>query len=72
MNFNPDPSKQAQEIFFSRKSKKISHPSLQARRNEKDSKRGWAGSLSKNVGQIGYLTTKIVQLRSFKMTRNTS
>ena len=27
MSFNPDPSKQAQEIFFSRKTKKIS-PSL--------------------------------------------
>ena len=53
MNFNPDPSKQAQEIFFSRKTKKISHPSLQARRNEKNSNGGWAGSLSKNVGQIG-------------------
>ena len=28
MNFNPDPSKQAQEVIFSRKSKKISHPTL--------------------------------------------
>ena len=28
MSFNPDPSKQAQEIIFSRKTKKISHPSL--------------------------------------------
>ena len=28
MNFNPDTSKQAQEIIFSRKSKKISHPPL--------------------------------------------
>ena len=28
MGFNPDPSKQAQEIIFSRKAKKISHPSL--------------------------------------------
>ena len=27
-NFNPDPSKQAQEIIFSRKTKKISRPSL--------------------------------------------
>ena len=26
MNFNPNPSKQAQEVIFSRKSKKISHP----------------------------------------------
>ena len=28
MSFNPDPSKQAQEIIFRRKTKKISHPSL--------------------------------------------
>ena len=28
MSFNPDPSKQAQEIIFSRKTKKIFHPSL--------------------------------------------
>ena len=28
MSFNPDPSKQAQEIIFNRKTKKISHPSL--------------------------------------------
>ena len=28
MSFNPGPSKQAQEIIFSRKTKKISHPSL--------------------------------------------
>ena len=28
MSFNPHPSKQAQEIIFSRKTKKISHPSL--------------------------------------------
>ena len=28
MSFNPDPSKQAQEIIFSRKTKKNSHPSL--------------------------------------------
>ena len=28
MSFNPDSSKQAQEIIFSRKTKKISHPSL--------------------------------------------
>ena len=28
MNFNPDPSKQTQEIIFSRKTNKISHPSL--------------------------------------------
>ena len=27
-SFDPDPSKQAQEIIFSRKTKKISHPSL--------------------------------------------
>ena len=28
MSFNPDPSKQVQEIIFSRKTNKISHPSL--------------------------------------------
>ena len=28
MCFNPDPRKQAQEIIFIRKTKKISHPSL--------------------------------------------
>ena len=28
MGFNPDPSKQAQEIIFRRKFKEISHPSL--------------------------------------------
>ena len=28
MSFNPDPRKQAQEIIFSRKTKKISHPSF--------------------------------------------
>ena len=28
MSFNPDLSKQAQEIIFSRKTKTISHPSL--------------------------------------------
>ena len=27
-SFNPDPTKQAQEISFSKKTKKISHPSL--------------------------------------------
>ena len=28
MNFNPDPSKEAQEVIFSRRLKKISHPPL--------------------------------------------
>ena len=28
MSFNPDPGKQAQEVIFSRISKKVSHPSL--------------------------------------------
>ena len=28
MSFNPDPSKQAQEVIFSRKHQKISHPSI--------------------------------------------
>ena len=28
MSFNPDPCKQAQEVIFSRKLKKLSHPSL--------------------------------------------
>ena len=33
MSFNPDPSKQAQEIIFSRKPKKISHPLLNFNNN---------------------------------------
>ena len=37
----------------------------QAHRNEKIS--GGAGSLSENVGQIGSLTKKIVQWKSFTM-----
>ena len=28
MSFNPDPSKQAQEVIFSRKTKKLNHPPL--------------------------------------------
>ena len=28
MNFNPDPTKQAQEVIFIRKTKKLPHPSL--------------------------------------------
>ena len=28
MNFNPDPSKQAQEVIFSCKTKKLPHPPL--------------------------------------------
>ena len=28
MSFNPDPSKQAQEVIFSRKLKNVSHPPL--------------------------------------------
>ena len=28
MNFNPDPTKQAQEVIFSRKTKKLPHPPL--------------------------------------------
>ena len=28
MNFNPNPTKQAQEVIFSRKTKKLPHPSL--------------------------------------------
>ena len=28
MNFNPDPSKQAEKVILSRKTKKISYPSL--------------------------------------------
>ena len=28
MNFNPDPTKQAQEAIFSRKAKRLPHPSL--------------------------------------------
>ena len=33
MTFNPDPGKQAQEIIFRRKTKKISHPSLRFNNN---------------------------------------
>ena len=33
MSFNPDPSKQAQEIIFSRKTKKVPHPSLRFNNN---------------------------------------
>ena len=28
MSFNPDPNKQAQQVIFSRKTKKINHPPL--------------------------------------------
>ena len=28
LNFNPDPTKQAQEVIFSRKTKKLPHPPL--------------------------------------------
>ena len=33
MNFNPDPSKQAQEILFSRKIKNQNHPCLHFNNN---------------------------------------
>ena len=33
MNFNPDPKKQAQEVVFSRKIKKTSHPPLNFNNN---------------------------------------
>ena len=33
MNFNPDPTKQAQEIIFSRKTSKINHPALMFNNN---------------------------------------
>ena len=33
--------------------------------------RGWGGSLSKNVGRLGQLSRKIVQLKSFIMPSNT-
>ena len=33
MTFNPDPNKQAQEVFFSRKTKKISHSLLNFNNN---------------------------------------
>ena len=47
----------------------MGNTTIQARRNEKNS---WGeGTLSKNVGQIGQLTKKIVQLKRFKMPRNT-
>ena len=55
----------------------MGNTTIQARRNEKNSW-GWreaggggGGSLYKNVGQIGQLTKKIVQLKRFKMPRNT-
>ena len=41
---------------------------MQARRNEKIL---GAGNFSKNVDQLGSLTKKIVQVKSFKMSRNT-
>ena len=34
MSFNPDPSKQAQEVIFSRKVKKPSHPNLTSNNNK--------------------------------------
>ena len=33
MIFNPDPNKQAQEVVFSRKTKKINHPPLNFSKN---------------------------------------
>ena len=49
----------------------MGNTTIQARRNEKNSWGGGVGTLSKNVGQIGQLTKKIVQLKRFKMPRNT-
>ena len=48
----------------------MGNTTIQARRNEKNSW-GGGGTLSKNFGQIGQLTKKIVQLKRFKMPRNT-
>ena len=45
MIFNPDPNKHAQEVFFSRKLKKVCHPPLRFNNNN-----GSQASLQKHVG----------------------
>ena len=52
MIFNPDPSKQAPEVIFSRKQQKISHPSIYFNNNPIDSV-----SSQKHLGMI--LDTKL-------------
>ena len=52
MSFNPDPSKQAQEVIFSRKHQKISHPSIYFNNNPIESV-----SSQKHLGMI--LDTKL-------------
>ena len=47
MSFNPDPSKQAQEVIFSHKHQKISHPSIYFNNNPVES-----GSSQKHQGMI--------------------
>ena len=47
MSFNPDPSKQAQEVIFSRKHQKISHPSIYFNNNPIESV-----SSQKHLGMI--------------------
>ena len=45
MSFNPDPNKQAQEVIFSRKLKKVCHPSLHFNNNNVSQ-----ASLQKHLG----------------------
>ena len=52
MSFNPDPSKQAQEVIFSRKHQKISHPSVYFYKNPIESV-----SSQKHLGMV--LDTKL-------------
>ena len=52
MSFNPDPSKQAQEVIFSRKHQNISHPSIYFDNNPIESV-----SSQKHLGMI--LDTKL-------------
>ena len=52
MSFNPDPSKQAQEVILSRKHQKISHPSIYFNNNPIES-----FSSQKHLGMI--LDTKL-------------
>ena len=60
MSFNPDPSKQAQEVIFSRKHEKISHPSIYFNNNPIESV-----SSQKHLG-IMILDTKLNFLEHIK------
>ena len=53
MNFNPDPTKQAQEVIFSRKAKEIKHSSLVFNNSS-----GSKSSSQKHLGAILY--TKLI------------